>query len=210
MGNRPHGNDRTIQPSALHYSPGFHRFDLPPRVLAEVVFNDGSTQDPQTGTVEFYVTTPEVRTRIKVALVWVPGAGESSAVDSYWFNGALHINKFGDTALWLVKRECGMHGSGSFVHVENLAGDIYVGEPVPDTGDMGYIAEVETTAEQVWGRFFIDAAALKVGTWVLKCATNALEDISESEWKRVCERFAIQVTSAWKLAPNLLGLNQGT
>lgn len=207
MSNRPQSYTREVQPSALHYSPGFHRFDLPPVILAEVIFNDGSTQDPTTGTVEFFVTTPEVRSRIKVALVWVPGAGESSDVDSYWVGGGgLPINKFGMTALWLAKRECGMHGSGSFVPVENLAGDIYAGEPIPDHGDLGYIAEVETTAEQVWGRFFIDAGGLRVGTWVLKCAVDALEDISEREWKRVCERFARQVL----YSKAILGLNQGT
>lgn len=206
MDNRPQSRDRVVQSSALHPSPELEHHDLPSIELCEI-FESSYRGSPivlpngivipgnhTSGDVEFVVVTPEVRSRIKGVLLFIPGAGLPVTPDAYWPD-APAAPLFGATNLWLAKREDEpvLGGGMGAVPVENLAGSIVAGQPIPDPGCLGYIFEVETTANEIWGRLHIDSEHLRSGRWVLKVAADAVYPMTPFEWKRVCSRFARRV-----------------
>ncbi len=198
---------RRVQPSALHPSPGFHRRDLPPVVVAEVALDDRTRA--WSGTAEFAVGTPEVRARIKGLLRWVPDASNPLTLpEHYWLldPGGAHINLFGTTNLWLAKRDDVDHGGRGLMPVENLAGDRYAGLPIPEPGCLGWVFEAETTVPEIWGRFQIDASGgIGAGRWVLSAAADAVDPMTEGEWDRVCSRFYVKVQRGLLLSNGQVG-----
>jgi hypothetical protein len=180
---------RHVERSALHYSPGFHRKDLPPVVLANVIDVPARSRS---GDAEFVVGTPEVRCRIKILLRWVPAAQNLlvNPGDYHFLVGGVPTSRFGATSLWLAKRDDVDMGGRGCMPVENLAGDIYAGLPIPDRGCMGYICEAETVAQEIWGRLVVDVNGLPgAGRWVLAASADAIEQMTEEEWARVSTRF---------------------
>jgi hypothetical protein len=189
-------------PSALHPSPGFHRRDLPAQLLCRSTLPlDGRTVIG-TGTAQFVVTTPDVRARVKLDLIFVPDAAVQAAfpdlLGHFWGTKLAPVNLFDKCALWLTKRgEPGIHGG--HVNVENLLGDIYDGEPIPEPGCLGYHVEAETCAEELWGRVHFGdaeegfAVPMGLGVWYVRAAAHGYEQMSEGEWERVVSRFAIRV-----------------
>jgi hypothetical protein len=184
---------RHVQPSALHLSPGFHRKDLPPVVIADVLDQGRATL----GDAEFVVGTPEVRCRIKVLLRWVPAAHNPwKSPDDYHFLAgapAVPVSRFGPTSLWLAKRDDVDMGGRGCAPVENLAGDIFAGLPIPDRGCLGFVCEAETTVQEIWGRLHLETTSTGPGRWVLAAAADAMEQLSEREWDRVSTRFFCRV-----------------
>jgi hypothetical protein len=215
MANRPFSATRIVQPSALHPSPSLQRRDLPPIDLCAVE-PDGFTRDDDfgfvvepaptvyEGDVDFVVTTPEVRSRIKVDLIYVPNMADprrQPGPEYYWLDPvtAAHRNLFGNTALWMTKREEPALGGGYSENVENLVGDIYTSQPIPDPGCMGFVGEFETASQEVWGRLHVKSTDLWSGRWVLKVAANAVYDMNDVEWNRVCSRFACRALGSLRL-----------
>jgi|WetSurMetagenome_2_1015567.scaffolds.fasta_scaffold25843_3 hypothetical protein len=186
---------RRVQPSALHLSPCFHRKDLPCQVLANVRIPpaEASIFD---GDVEFVVGTPEVRCRVKGLLKWVPAATNPYVLPEHYhflYGGppAVPFSRFGQTSLWLAKRDDVDLGGRGCMPVENLVGDIYAGVPIPERGCLGFVFEVEVAVPEIWGRFHIDTADDPgEGRWVLSAAIDAVEQMDEVEWNRVsCRAF---------------------
>lgn len=193
-------SQRKVQSSALHYSPGFHRKDLPPIALAEVSLPPRAALSAA-GTCEFRVGTPEVRCRIKGTLRWVPGAANplTQPDDYHYLSGgppAVPFSRFGETSLWLAKRDDVDLGGRGLAPVENLAGDIYAGLPVPDRGCLGFVFEAETTVPEIWGRFHVDCRSLPgAGRWVLSAAADAVDQMTDEEWARVSSRFYLAASN---------------
>lgn len=191
---------RNVQPSALHPSPLLHRRDLPPIVLARV-FIDEEREGNETGTVEFVVTTPEVRCRILGALIWVPTSyplgSTGQIVDRFWPAGHGAFTFWGDTALWLAKRHEAALISGVKVPTENVVGNIDTPRVFPDPGCLGCEFEAETYGDELWGRLFVDASLLaSEGVWVLRAAAADYTGVNEVEWNRVLGKFAIRALNA--------------
>lgn len=185
-------SQRRVQPSALHLSPGFHRRDLPPLVLATVL---GTSQTGNSGTCEFMVGTPEVRCRLKGLLRWVPAAGNvlSAPEDYYFLQGGMPFSRFGASTLWLAKRDDVDMGGRGLRPVENLLGDIFGPVPIPDPGCMGFLFEAETAAPEIWGRLTIDCSGSPGdGAWVLSVAADAVHPMTEEEWARVNSRMYLR------------------
>lgn len=187
-------SQRRVQPSAMHFSPGFHRKDLPPIVLAEVSL-DGGRILPLSGTVDFMVGTPEVRCRIKGLLRWVPAANNllRQPADYHYLSGGVPTSRFGGTQLWLAKRDDVDLGGCGFAPVENLLGDIFGPVPVPERGCLGFVFEAETTVPEIWGRFTVDCLAMPgAGRWVLSAAADGVDQMTAEEWARVSCRFYLR------------------
>lgn len=211
MLNDPRG--RIVQPSALHPSPGFHRRDLFPVDLARCS-GEESRELASGGVVEFVVTTPEVRSQVRLSLIFVPSTYPGGLVpglgviDYFWPTPkpVPFASYFGATALWLAKRDESCNGSGENVPVENLVGDVWAPRPLPDPGCLGFTASAETCNDELWGRFTVDASLIVgfAGKWVLRASAVDYQGVSEQEWNRVVGRFAIRVIKS----ANLAGGNQ--
>jgi len=148
---------------------------------------------PTTADVEFVVGTPEVRCRVKILLRWEPGADNPavSPDDYHFLAGAppVPVSRFGTTDLWLAKRDDVDLGGRGCAPVENLAGDIYAGLPIPDRGCLGFVCEAETTVQEIWGRVHLDTLNTGTGRWVVAAAADAVDQMTEEEWARVSTRF---------------------
>lgn len=194
MMNVPMGRDRIVQPSALHLSPELRHIDLPPVQVVNVLASREAPSSPQTGVAEIVVQTPETRCRVKGVLLWVPRSTNLlvSPAD-YWPAGPRNL--FGATSIWLAKRdESAVNGRGA-IPVENLAGDIFAGLQIPEPGCLGWMFEVQTSGQEVWGRFAVDATATGAGQWMLKATCDAIDPMTDVEWNRVHSRFACRVVS---------------
>ncbi len=194
--------DRSGYPSALHPSKNFHRKDLPPLRLAEVFVD--TRPWAQTGIAEFAISTPEVRCWIKGALVWTPGAANPLTLpEDYWFiDAGLPFSRFHDCSLWLTKRQdCPLNGRGC-ENVENLLGDIFNFAPIPQPGCLGYLFEVQTTAEEIWGRVNLSAVnAPGAGQWMLlACADLESAEVTKEEWDRLTSRFYAKALKTCQLS----------
>lgn len=194
---------RQVHPSGLHPSPGFHRRDIEPRLLCRIV--DEARPDPEFvpfADCEFVLTTPDVRARVKLDLVWAPNPESLAASpqfatpEYYWAAGpALHL--FRGIGLWLTKRTDPCLFSG-IVNAENLVGDIWTPQAIPDPGCLAYHVEIDTCAEELWGRLHVagpgqGAPILPPGTWFVRAAAHGYESMSDDEWNRLTGRFALRV-----------------
>lgn len=192
---------RIVQPSGLHASPGFFRRDLFPVDLARIGV---VTNGPPSGTVQFVVTTPEVRTRVRFSLVYVPAVAGGNPVDTLWPQPKPpgFTTNFGATSLWLCKRDESCNGSGERVPVENLVGDVYTPRPLPDNGCLGFTVDAESCNDEIYGRFFVDGTDLAAGgKWVLRVSATAYQEVSQREWDRLVGKLAIRVISSADLTP---------
>lgn len=188
-------NGRNVQPSDLHPSPGFHRRELQPIVLGRIIWSGDF--DPS-GDAEFVVTTPEIRTRVRLEIIFCPDPGtipNPNDPQIFWGWASNRQNLFAGHTLWLTKRSNPeLHGWGE-VNVENLVGDIWQGEPIPMPGCLGYHIEAETTADEIWGRLHIGGVGQQVtqlpaGTWILRVSADAVHPMEKDEWDRLVSRFA--------------------
>lgn len=184
-------------PSANHPSPGFHRRNLPALVVGRIVHDENVAV---TDDAEFVVTTPEVRARVRIDLVWCPDVSVAAPnePETYWGTSGAKANLFDGCTLWLTKRaEATQHGVGC-VNVENLVGDIYAPADIPEPGCLGYHVEAETCAEEIWGRFAVGGVSpapsgLPLGVWVLRVACDQKDEMTEDEWNRVLGKFSVRV-----------------
>lgn len=190
---------RQVPASGLHPSPGFYRRDLFPVDVARIGVGLGPGQ---TGNVEFVVTTPEVRTRVRFSLIFVPDNGAGVAVLWPQPKPPGFTTYFGATSLWLTKRDESCNGSGERVPVENLVGDVYLPRPFPDPGCLGFTVDAETMNDEIYGRMLVDGTNLAGGgKWVLRVSVTAYQDLSQREWDRVVGKLAIRVISSVALSP---------
>ena len=186
--------ERRVLPSALHPSPGFLRRDLPPIQIVDV---SGLPAGGRTtsGYAEFKISTPEARCRIKGVIRWVPDASNprTRPEDYHYLAGAplAPYSLFAGTGLWLAKRDDVDLGGRGLAPVENLMGDIFAPVLV-QRGCLGIFFEVETAAQEIWGRFLCDCTnGPGDGRWVVKAAADAVEEMSREEWDRLTCRFYI-------------------
>ena len=186
--------------SALYPSTALHRLDLPPVELSRI---DAYIEPPPTieGDATFCLSTPEARCRTRIDLIFCPDPATGALVADpahYWGTAVAPINLFDGHTLWLTKRaEAAKHGVGQ-VNVENLLGDIYAGEAIPQPGCLGHHVEVETCADEIWGRLHVvgwdeQDGPLPDGVWVCRVAHDARYPMSDQEWARVTSRAWLRV-----------------
>lgn len=177
------------------------RRDLDVKDLCRIDGEDQRSGLPPGGDVVFAVTTPEVRTRLRFSLIFVPfsfPAGSSGdLIDRFWPNPKPpgFTTFFATTALWLSKRDEPVNGSAENVPVQNLVGDIWTPTVLPDPGCLGFTREFETCNDEVYGRFHVDSTLFDgfSGKWVLRVSAAAYQGMTEDEWNRVMGRVAIRL-----------------
>jgi hypothetical protein len=199
----PAPGDRQAAPSAK-YPSQLHRADLPPAILGTVLPDDlrfATYLDD----ARFVLTTPEVRCVTRIDLVYVPG-NPAEGYEYFWGTHDAPQNLFANHSLWLTKRAdpCIF---GGIVNVENLLGDCYHGQQIPQPGCMGYHVEAVTCADEIWGKLHVEAPGTGEpylpmgdgGNWIVRIAADAIDPMEKAEWDRLRSRLALRIEKAAKI-----------
>jgi hypothetical protein len=192
------GRDVGNQPGYLAYQPSSYQSwgpedDQSLDQLIAVMPKAAVAVDGVTG--EFFVSTPNVRCRTRVALVLEPiGTGGT-------FNTSANANTAilgGDPGtLWICERERTRAGKPSPSPVRNVIGTGAAPIAVPtDDRLWGFALELETNGRDLYGRFVppdVKADPTSASQWHVIVRYESVERLSNEEWQQFRMRFGLRI-----------------
>lgn len=116
-----------------------------------------ATGGPYTST--FRVPIPDSRLRVKLSVLFIPGAG-----------GAPNAASLGASTLWLYEADADLSGlSGITIPATDIVGTSAVPLVIPASADLGgYSREFVTAADAIEGVLTSTPGGPMIGTWMLQ------------------------------------------
>lgn len=182
------------KPGYLAYLPGSYQVLGPEQDqgLHKILATAPASASDNDGPVEFWVKTPNVRCRTRVAFVLEP---DDVAVDPNAVANTVILD--GTGLLWVVEKERTRAGKPQTSPVRNVVGTGAAPLAIPtDTRLWGFVFELETNGQELYGQFtppaIIETPA-SASKWNLIVRYESVERLSDEEWNQFRGRYGARV-----------------
>lgn len=184
------------KPGYMSYLPASYQVLRPEQdsALTQILVTSEAEQQENGTIVEFFVKTPNVRCRTRVALVLEPDV--TSEVDVR--NDLNTVILDGTGTLWVAELErTASGGAKRRSPVRNVVATGAAPLAVPtDARLWGYAFEVETNGQELYGQFNPAAIALDpaaASKWLVAVTYESVERLTDEEWNQFLGQYGVYV-----------------
>lgn len=188
------------KPGYPYYLPASYQVLGPEQdqALDKVLATNPASAADNDGNVQFWVKTPNVRCRTRVAIVLEP---DDVAVDPNNDPSTVILESSGGLpvggSLWVAEKERTRNGRPQTSPVRNVVGTGATPLAIPtDPRLWGYVFEIETNGQELYGQFVpnpIKVDPASASKWHLVVRYESVVRLSDEEWNQFKGRAGIRI-----------------